>query len=103
MAWSTSNRASRLPPNWRSQVVPRILRRDSYRCQLRYEGKCQTHASEVDHIRPGDDHRDVNLQAACKRCHGVKSAREGRQTQLRRRALRKRTAERHPNRNDYTN
>lgn len=98
MAWRTSNRASRLPPNWRTEIVPRILKRDKYTCKLRYKGKCQTRASQVDHIRPGDDHRDSNLQAVCARCHGVKSAREGRQAQLKRRALRKRPAERHPNR-----
>lgn len=95
MAWGTSNRASRLPPNWRTEIVPFILRRDGRRCQLRY-ARCQGRATQVDHIRPGDDHSYANLQAVCARCHGHKSASEGRQAQLRRRALRKRPPERHP-------
>ena len=32
---------------------------------------------EVDHVKPGDDHSDGNLQGICDPCHASKSGREG--------------------------
>lgn len=72
-----------------------ILRRDRYACQIRGP-RCTDMATEVDHIRPGDDHSMSNLQAVCAACHSQKSAREGNAAQARLRALRLRPAERHP-------
>lgn len=69
--WHGSNRRARLPKKW-PQIVVRILNRDPT-CQV-----CGLRpSSQVDHIRPGDDHRDRNLQGICSLCHGLKSAREG--------------------------
>ncbi|WP_231114639.1 HNH endonuclease [Lentzea aerocolonigenes] len=34
-------------------------------------------SAEVDHIEPGDNHEDSNLQGICPPCHRTKSAREG--------------------------
>ncbi|WP_142000329.1 HNH endonuclease signature motif containing protein [Amycolatopsis cihanbeyliensis] len=94
MPWNTSNRKERLPTNW-AEVRLTILRRDHYRCQIGDE-RCLGRATDVDHIRPGDDHRPVNLRAVCARCHARKSAREGnaRRAQLRARYVR--PAGRHP-------
>ncbi len=100
MAWSTSNRSSRLPPHWKTKIVPDILARDKHTCQLKIPGKCIVKATEVDHISPGDDHSYKNLRAVCTRCHAHKSAVEGRQAQLRRKALGKRPPERHPGLSD---
>lgn len=70
-----SRRQYRLPPNW-PQLRRAVMHRDQHTCQLRYDG-CQGHATDVDHIEPGDNHDPNNLQAACRRCHATKSAREG--------------------------
>jgi len=94
MAWCTSNRRRRLPADW-PQRAARVLRRDGHRCQLRWPG-CIGTATEVDHRTPGDDHREINLQAVCTPCHRKKSSREGNAAQARRRALRFRPPERHP-------
>lgn len=74
--WEGSTRKARLPKGWETKTRPRILKRDGHTCQLQYSG-CTRHANQVDHIQPGDDHSDTNLQAACAWCHGIKSAREG--------------------------
>jgi 5-methylcytosine-specific restriction protein A len=90
MPWSSSNRKERLPANW-SSLRLFVLERDGYRCQLAY-ASCIVDATEVDHIEPGDDHRPVNLQAACVPCHRIKSAREGHAAKPKRR----RRTEQHP-------
>jgi 5-methylcytosine-specific restriction protein A len=73
--WRNSTRDQRLPDDWPARRT-RILNRDAHTCQLRYPG-CAGHATEVDHVTPGDDHSDTNLQAACNPCHRIKSSREG--------------------------
>lgn len=95
MPWSTSDRLSRLPDNWASEIQPAILKRDGYRCKIKDLG-CQVSASEVDHKVRGDNHDPSNLQAACERCHARKSAREGNEAKKRLKDLRSRPAERHP-------
>lgn len=93
MAWEGSDRRDRLPADWASDIVPRILARDFYRCQLAYGG-CTRTATEVDHKTPGDDHSDANLQAVCSWCHGKKTSAEG--NAARPRYSRRRPPERHP-------
>lgn len=95
MPWSTSDRASRLPDNWKTKVHPDILIRDGHRCKIKGPG-CQVVATEVDHIKRGDNHAYSNLQAACERCHAKKSAREGNEVKARMRALRFRPEGKHP-------
>lgn len=92
--FETSDRRSRLPRNWTS-IRRRVLIRDKF-CRV-----CEVNLStEVDHILPGDDHGDENLQGICRYCHSRKSAREGGlATGAQRRhlvALRKRPQEEHP-------
>lgn len=74
-AWRNSTRGQRLPADW-DKTRLRILIRDRHTCQLGYPG-CMHTATDVDHIRHGDDHHDRNLQAACNPCHRTKSSREG--------------------------
>ncbi|AEJ92316.1 HNH endonuclease [Mycobacterium phage DroogsArmy] len=95
MTWNTSDRASRLPADWDLNYRQPVLRDADYRCQLRLRG-CLGKATEADHIKPGDDHSRDNLQAACSRCHGKKSSREGNDKKARMRAARFMPQERHP-------
>ncbi|MFD9442173.1 HNH endonuclease [Streptomyces sp. NPDC060001] len=78
MAWHSSTRRARLPADW-PRRRRRILRRDAHSCQSRFtDGRlCGAPANQVDHIEPGDDHSDSNLQALCEWCHTRKSSSEG--------------------------
>lgn len=98
MPWTTSDRRERLPSDWptRRQVV---LRRDGWRCvaTMRDGDRCTEVATDVDHVRPGDDHSLGNLQALCRWHHGRKSAREGVEARaVRPRAGRARPVGQHP-------
>jgi 5-methylcytosine-specific restriction enzyme A len=98
--WSSSTRRDRLPAGW-NQIRRSILKRDNWRCQVRKEDgrPCGDHATEVDHIKPGDDHRPENLQAICSWHHQRKSSREGGQANAAKRranANRFRRTEEHP-------
>lgn len=89
--WEGSDRKDELPPNWNSEIRPRILRRDPW-CM-----KCRRAPSvEVDHILRGNDHRDRNLQGLCTQCHAAKSSREGNDAQRRIRLARWRPKRPHP-------
>jgi 5-methylcytosine-specific restriction endonuclease McrA len=94
MAWATSDRSARLPGNWPAIRVA-VFKRDGYQCRIRGDG-CTWLATEVDHITPGDDHRLANLQAACHRCHALKTAREAKAAQAVTRAKGRRPTEQHP-------
>jgi len=94
MAWTTSDRAKRLPPNW-PILRAAILRRDNGICHV-----CGKHgADQVDHINPGDDHSPDNLAAIHSNpCHRSKSSSEGGKAAAASRAKRprQRPAEQHP-------
>lgn len=90
--WVGSTRAARLPPNWATEIRPRILARDNHTCHL-----CGgPGADRVDHITPGDDHTDANLAAVhdtvWPHCHRYKSSAEGNAAKPRER----RSPEAHP-------
>lgn len=89
MTWASSDRRKRLPPGWSSTIQPRILARDGHRCYL-----CGGHATEVDHVERGDDHRDSNLKAICIPCHRAKTAAEANAVRWKHRMTRAR--ESHP-------
>jgi 5-methylcytosine-specific restriction endonuclease McrA len=74
-SWRTSTRRGRLPADW-PQRRRRVFQRDGRVCRLAYAG-CIGVATEVDHVSPGDDHSEGNLQAVCSPCHRIKSSREG--------------------------
>lgn len=102
MGWETSDRRSRLPSDW-AATVRRILNRDGQRCRFLFPngGRCPAREDlQVDHIMPGDDHRDDNLQTLCARHHSMKSAKEGVAARAARKASNKkfRRVEQHPGR-----
>lgn len=78
MAWEGSTRRQRLPKDW-PRIRRRIIRRDGGVCTALYsdERRCELPGTDVDHIIPGDDHRDVNLQLLCTWHHARKSSSEG--------------------------
>jgi 5-methylcytosine-specific restriction enzyme A len=91
--WEGSDRRDRLPPDWPA-IRQRILERDGHRCTWYVSGlRCKAVATDVDHRRPGDDHRDSNLQSLCGPHHAGKSAREGNAAKAARKAAEKRPRE----------
>nr|WP_030286713.1 HNH endonuclease signature motif containing protein [Streptomyces catenulae] len=79
MAWSDSNRRSRLPADWAVRRLS-VLKRDGFQCAavLRDTGaRCTAPATDVDHVVPGDDHDPANLQSLCRWHHARKSSAEG--------------------------
>lgn len=74
MTWGqrTSRTAGPLPPNWPT-IRRTILERDNYLCRIQ-GSRCTGHATDVDHIGDGNDHRPSNLRAACQPCHATRTA-----------------------------
>lgn len=97
IAWTGSDRAVRLPPDWHRRRVA-VLTRDGHRCtRIRTDDtRCPAPATDVDHIDPGDDHSIENLTALCGWHHQRKSAREGGQAAWMNRPPRQRPREPHP-------
>ncbi|MFG3200376.1 HNH endonuclease [Streptomyces sp. NPDC048208] len=77
MAWSSSNRRAELPANW-ATIRARVVRRDRGLCQgvLSEGALCGHPGTDVDHIRPGNDHSMGNLQLLCTWCHKRKTQAE---------------------------
>ncbi|MFB8351005.1 HNH endonuclease [Streptomyces niveus] len=98
--WQGSDRRSRLPADWQ-KIRLRVLRRDGGQCTTLTEAgaRCDSSATDVDHIRPGDDHSLGNLRSLCSYHHRIKSSQEGAAAyNAKRRAIAKRfqRAEQHP-------
>ena len=83
-AWAGSARRDELPPDWKRRRA-RVIARDHGLCQWRMsDGSiCAEDGAEVDHIRPGSDHRLRNLQLLCSWHHARKTAREANKAQVR--------------------
>ena len=79
-----------------------VIRRRVLRASDGVCGLCGSQgACEVDHIVPrhmGGSDDPGNLMAVCRQCHARKSSAEGHAVLRRRRALRKRPADKHPGR-----
>lgn len=82
MAWETSDRKDRLPSNWEA-LRQETLKTDGHRCVWpgRWAAKrgvkqCGEPATDVDHVRRGDDHSPSNLQSLCKWHHTQKTQSE---------------------------
>lgn len=94
-----SARTAPLPPNWGTEIRPRILARDHHACRqtISYTGElCGRPATDVDHIGDPHDHADANLRALCQRHHRVRSAAQGGRAAAARRVSRQRPADPHP-------
>ena len=75
--WADSDRRQRLPPDWDARCVE-VYRLKGHRCYVvEYGRRCPNRATQVDHVRRGDDHSIENLAPICDDCHGRKSSREG--------------------------
>lgn len=92
--WSSSSRRQELPPNW-EEIRQEVLDDANGVCEIRGP-RCKGWATDVDHIRRGNDHRRSNLQAACGPCHLQKSSAEGVAQRAKKRAMRRRPQDRHP-------
>lgn len=80
MIWASSDRRSELPPDW-DRLRRETLERDSYRCVWPGRWKplpqrCNRPATDVDHVRRGNDHSARNRQSLCHGHHAAKTARE---------------------------
>lgn len=77
MAWTTSDRAARLPRDWAERRAF-VAARAAGRCEaaLNDGSRCEGIGAECDHIRRGDDHRVENLQWLCSWHHKRKTRRE---------------------------
>ena len=96
MAWSTSDRHSRLPDEWQA-IRRRVQARARGRCEATVHAPgCDGRGTECDHIQPGDDHSLTNLQMLSHACHTAKTQAEAAARNRRDAALRKRPTETHP-------
>lgn len=104
--WAGSDRRARLPANWEALRLE-VLDRDrdpktrKPRCRWEYRPgqRCSGVATEVDHIKPNDDHSLENLRGLCTPHHRRKSGQEGAAATNRKRAeinQRFRRTETHP-------
>lgn len=73
--WAGSTRRSRLPKGW-DKKRRYVLARDPL-CQDGRVCKGLALSTEVDHVKPNDDHDYSNLQGICSDCHRAKSSAEG--------------------------
>lgn len=78
MPWATSNRRERLPADWQARRRF-VLERCGHRCEwmISRGERCPEKATDVDHIKPGDDHSLRNLRGLCAKHHARKSSSEG--------------------------
>lgn len=76
--WRGSDRKARLPYDWETRRRL-VLERCGGQCEHRNEmgWRCAGRATDVDHIRRGDDHSLANLQGLCRSHHKAKTAQEG--------------------------
>lgn len=68
---------------WKREVVPFILARDGYECQIAYPDRCRGRATTADKIIPAARRPDLamdpgNLRAACDPCNQHKARTEDR-------------------------
>lgn len=97
-----SSRVVPLPPNWYSEIRPRILTRDGHTCQwpISRDGtRCGDPAHRVDHRTPahlGGTDDDTNLWTLCDHHTRRKDSSEGARAMHARRPKRQRPTERHP-------
>jgi hypothetical protein len=92
--WSSgeSERHKRLPADWR-QRRQAVLKRCGGVCEV---PECQDRATDVDHVKRGDNHDLANLQGLCRHHHALKSSAEGNEQQRINRQRINRPPEQHP-------
>lgn len=97
---SRSSRTEPLPPNWETEIRPRIIARDNGICQWDIGGRiCGQPGRNVDHKTPahlGGTDDDANLWLLCDPHERRKSGAEGGKAWQARRLPRRRPKEMHP-------
>jgi 5-methylcytosine-specific restriction enzyme A len=78
--WESSDRRQELPADW-ATLRNQALERDHFRCVWPGRWKpenlrCNRPATDVDHVKRGNDHRLSNLQSLCPQHHAAKTAKE---------------------------
>ncbi|QBJ01181.1 HNH endonuclease [Mycobacterium phage Arissanae] len=96
MSWADSDRRQNLPADWEQRRLA-VLVDAEWLCEIEMAG-CTRVATDVDHVKRGNDHSRRNLRAACGWCHDRKSSAEGVARRRELKARRKRPPERHPGR-----
>ena len=77
VAWDSSDRRRRLPPDWEALRRAALIRDDG-ECQWVEGGVlCLRPATDVDHVQPSGPDVLTNLQSLCGEHHARKSGREG--------------------------
>jgi 5-methylcytosine-specific restriction protein A len=99
MTWG-DEKGRDLPPNWESEIVPAIKKRDNGQCRWRLPSgkRCPRRGTDVDHIGDPDDHRLIKLRLLCAFHHGKRTAKQGFQARMERKQKKFRRGEDHPNR-----
>lgn len=99
MAWEGSDRRDRLPADW-PKLRSKALERDGKRCRwiLPSRKRCPRPATDVDHVRPGDDHSLSNLMSLCHDHHERKTSFDNRRAKGKIKASKRRPPEDHPGR-----
>ena len=100
MAWEGSDRRDRLPSDW-PVIRSKVLKRDGHRCVWilqKSKTRCPREATEVDHIRAGDNHKMSNLRSLCEDHHKLKTSLDNRRAKGKIKASRYRRPEEHPGR-----
>lgn len=99
MAWETSDRRLRLPPDW-PERVKKVWARDKGRCTWRLPSgkRCPRRGADVDHRVNNDNHDLSNLQLLCGHHHDKKTQREAYAGRQKRKPHRPKRPDRHPGR-----
>lgn len=75
--WKGSDRRARLPSDWPARVAKtKHLARNQCQWILPSGKRCPRKGTDCDHIIPGDNHEQANLQLLCGHHHGLKTAKE---------------------------
>jgi 5-methylcytosine-specific restriction endonuclease McrA len=102
VAWETSDRRLRLPPNWNA-LVKQVKERDGGRCtwKLPSGARCPRVGTDVDHRNNDDNHDLRNLQLLCRHHHDKKTQREAWSGRQKAKKGRVRREEKHPGYNRH--
>src|SRR6478609_1883108 len=88
--WGTSDRRSRLPPDWTTRRA-KVKARAGGMCEAQvHEHGCNGIGNECDHINNNDDHALTNLQWLSTACHRAKTLHEAQSSRARRHGTRRR-------------
>lgn len=98
MTWTSSNRAQRLPADWKQRRA-KVKARAHNKCQAtHHHPQCDGKATDIDHINAGDNHELANLQALSTACHKAKTNAENKARRQLNARQRRRATEPHPGR-----